>query len=66
MVSGLQQQIAFAVQAGANLDEIEQAIIDPAPIDEDQKAAMWLYAEALDERRDDSQLIEREVELLGS
>jgi hypothetical protein len=64
MVPGLQQQIAFAVQAGADLDEIEQAIIDPAPIDEEQKAAMWLYAEALDERRGDSQLIEREVELL--
>ena len=54
MVSGLQRQIARAVQAGIALDEIEELVIDPAPVDEEQKAALWLYAEALDGRRNKS------------
>lgn len=47
MVSELQRQIADAVRAGAHLDQIEEAIIERAPVDEDQRAALWLYAEAL-------------------
>ncbi len=61
-----QRQIALAVAAGAELEEIEATIIDPAPVDEEQKAALWLYAEALQERRRDSMLTEEKVALLGS
>jgi hypothetical protein len=42
--------IAQAFRAGADLDSIEEAIITPSRVDEDQKAALWLYAEALRER----------------
>jgi hypothetical protein len=50
MVSELQHQIAEAVLAGVSLDAIEQEIIDPSPLAEEQKSALWLYAEALRER----------------
>jgi hypothetical protein len=56
-----QRRIALAVRAGAELDEIEVAIIDPAPVDEEQKAALWLYAEALEERRRESMLADCEL-----
>jgi hypothetical protein len=50
MGSDLQLRVAEAVRDGVGLGEIEQAIIDPAPVDEEHKAALWLYAEALRER----------------
>jgi hypothetical protein len=49
-----QRQIAQAVLDGADLEEIEAEIIDAAPLDEDQRSALWLYAEALSERRSDA------------
>lgn len=61
MVSRLQRQIARAVRAGVGVDEIEELMIDPAPVDEDQKAALWLYAEALAYRRDESMFTEAEL-----
>jgi hypothetical protein len=60
MDSALQREIARAVRAGFNLDEIEELVIDPAPLDEDQKAALWLYAEVLEWRRGESMLIQSE------
>jgi hypothetical protein len=39
------------------LDEIDQTIIALAPVDEEEKAALWLYAEVLEERRNESMLI---------
>jgi hypothetical protein len=56
MGSALQRQVAQAVRAGMTLDELEQKIIDPALVDDEQKAAMWLYAEVLVERRADDAL----------
>ena len=53
IVSELHRQIADAVLAGARIDAIEEAIIDPAPVDEEHKSALWLYAQALQERRSD-------------
>lgn len=43
----LHGEIYEAVQAGARLEQIEEAIIDPAGVDEEHKSALWLYAEAL-------------------
>jgi hypothetical protein len=34
---------AFVVE-GATLGEIEREVIDPAPLSEDSRAALWLYA----------------------
>ena len=55
----LQRQIADAVLAGAGVDVIEEAIIDPAPLDEEHKSALWLYAQALQARRSDRMLAAR-------
>jgi hypothetical protein len=51
MFSELQDWIVLAVLGDANLDAIEARIIDPAPIDNEHKSALWLYAKALLERR---------------
>jgi hypothetical protein len=53
MVSELLRQIADAGRAGAGVDAIDEAIIDPAPLDEEQESVLWLYAQALQERRGD-------------
>lgn len=50
MVSELQREVAQALRSGLSLTTIEQRIIDPAPLDEEQRAALWLYAEALRDR----------------
>jgi hypothetical protein len=63
MVSELLRQIADAVLAGAGGDAIDEAIIDPAPLDEEQKSVLWLYAQALQERRSDGMLADREPAL---
>ncbi len=47
MVSELQRQVAEALGAGASLAEVERTIIDRTPLDEEQRAALWLYADAL-------------------
>ena len=59
MVSQLLRQIADAVLAGADVDAIDEAIIAPAPLDEERKSVLWLYAQALQERRSDRMLAER-------
>jgi hypothetical protein len=65
MVSELLRQIAEMVLAGAGagVDAIEEAIIDPSPLDEEQKSVLWLYAQALQERRSDGILAGREPAL---
>ena len=63
MVSELLRQIADAVRAGAEVDAIDGAIIAPASLDEEQKSVLWLYAQALQERRSDGMLAEREPAL---
>ena len=63
MVLELLRQIADAVRAGAGVDAIDEAIIDPASLDEEQKSVLWLYAQALQERRSDGMLTGREPAL---
>lgn len=40
----LQAAILAGVNAGTPLEQIERILIDPAAIDEDGKAALWLLA----------------------
>jgi hypothetical protein len=51
MMSDVQSRVVDAVHSGAPLVMIEARIIQPAYLDEDEKAALWLYAEALQELR---------------
>ena len=55
LVDGLQHEIAAGVTAGMPIEEIEDQVIAPAPLSEDQRAALWLYGWALE------QLAERNV-----
>lgn len=50
MISQLHWQINQALRAGHDIDDIEQAIIEPAAIAEDEKSALWLYAQVLSEQ----------------
>jgi hypothetical protein len=56
LVDGLQHEIAAGVTAGMAIDEIEDRLIAPAPLPEDQQAALWLYGWALEQLADRGQL----------
>jgi len=56
MLTDLQHQIEAAALSGAECDAIEESIIDPAQLDEEEKSALWLYAHALTDRRSDAML----------
>jgi hypothetical protein len=62
MATQIQRRIIQAAKNGMELDLIEQTIIDPATMEEDEKAALWLFAQAVRER--DS--LTREPALVGS
>jgi hypothetical protein len=55
-VDGLQHEIAAGVTAGMAIDEIDDQLIAPAPLPEDQQAALWLYGWALERLADRGQL----------
>jgi hypothetical protein len=40
----LRDDIDRMVLAGASLEEIEEQVVDPAPLSEDLRSALWLYA----------------------
>jgi hypothetical protein len=40
----LQGKIRARIDRGGSLEEIEATIIDSSALDEDQRAALWLYA----------------------
>jgi hypothetical protein len=50
VASILEKKVAQAVRAGMDLVTIEETIIDPAAAEEDEKAALWLYAQVLHDR----------------
>ena len=50
MVTEFHRRIRQAALAGNELDDIERTIIDAAPISEEEKSALWLYAQVRVER----------------
>jgi hypothetical protein len=40
----LQDHILVALHHGDSLSEVKEEIIEPAPLDEERKAALWIYA----------------------
>lgn len=56
LVDGLQHEIAAGVDAGMPIDEIDESMIAPASLPEDQRAALWLYGWALEQLADRGQL----------
>lgn len=47
----LRDDIDQMVLAGVTLEEIEEQLIDHAPVGEDMRAALWLYAWGCIERQ---------------
>ncbi|HEY3588246.1 MAG TPA: hypothetical protein VGK85_13890 [Myxococcaceae bacterium] len=62
MATQVRRRIIQAAKTGMDLDTIEQTIIDPEPLEEDEKAALWLFAQAVRERES----LTREPALVGS
>lgn len=50
MFAELREAIACAALAGVELDTIDAQFIRPIPVDEEQKSALWLYAQAVTDR----------------
>ncbi len=48
----LKEQVAEAVGEGADLHEVEERLIEHAPLDPEARDALWLYAWGLLERDD--------------
>ena len=46
----LREQVAEAVDEGADLHEVEERLIEAAPVDAEGRDALWLYAWGLLER----------------
>jgi hypothetical protein len=42
--TNLREEIIACSSGGVELPEIERNLIDPAPVSEDEKAALWLLA----------------------
>ena len=40
----LREQVAEAVDEGADLHEVEERVIEAAPVDAEGRDALWLYA----------------------
>jgi hypothetical protein len=43
----LQHQVMLAMSDGTSVDDVNEQIIEPAPLDPDAKGALWLYAWSL-------------------
>lgn len=60
----LQKRIRARMRSGDSLEDVEEQIIDPAHLDPDQKAVLWLYAWSLVPRRKQRAEVTRLTELL--
>jgi hypothetical protein len=47
IVPALQHQVMVAMSEGTSVDDVNEEIIDPAPLDQEAKGALWLYAWSL-------------------
>ena len=47
------ERVAQAVGDGASLEEVDEELIEPAPLPDDMRDALWLYAWGLLERERD-------------
>jgi hypothetical protein len=48
LVDDLQTEIAAGVADGVPVEELDDELIKPAPLNTDLRAALWLYAWALE------------------
>ena len=62
LLTSLSNQISLWIDDGATLPTIEDELIEPATLSEDERAALWLYAWSYARRQRQSP---RPVELLA-
>ena len=55
----LREQVDRAVDEGADLHEVEERVIERAPVDPEVRDALWLYAWGRLERDDDAPRFQR-------
>jgi hypothetical protein len=41
------ERVAAGLDAGLTIDELDEQLLRDAPLDEDEKAALWLFGHAL-------------------
>lgn len=44
MIRELQEQIRQMLERGVPIDDVDEQVITPAPLESAQKGALWLYA----------------------
>ena len=47
----LMERVRDELEAGSSLEAVEQRIIEPTPLDEERRSALWLYAWSVAARR---------------
>ena len=47
----LLERVRDELEAGSSLETVEHRVIDPTPLDEERRSALWLYAWNYDTRR---------------
>ncbi len=47
----LRDQIVVWIEGGATLGAVDEELIEPAPVGEDERAALWLFAWSYGKRR---------------
>jgi hypothetical protein len=52
-IRGWRERVAQAVGDGASLEEVDDELIQPAPLPAELRDALWLYAWGLMERDED-------------
>jgi hypothetical protein len=58
-VGVLRERVADAVTDGASLEEVDAALIEPAPLPADLRDAVWLDAWGLSEQPDTTVVVQR-------
>jgi hypothetical protein len=58
--------VVHGLAAGLTLDQLDEQLLGKAPLDEDQKAALWLYGFALLDLHKELAPVARELEPVGS
>jgi hypothetical protein len=51
--STVRERVAEAVDDGTTLAQVEEELLRPAPVSQEAKDALWLYAWTLEDQRSD-------------
>jgi hypothetical protein len=55
----LMERVRDELEAGSSLETVEHRIIEPTPLDEERRSALWLYAWSVDTKRREPRFAQR-------